>query len=119
MKPSQFLQSGCTVKLDDPFPIESFRRNVRDTILSEFGGRCPSIREVFDVPDAAWMALPGIGPVTLTELRQVLEKDPPRTKVRVFEEWTDGELQAERDRLQREVGSIRDNLVSRRHRLMA
>jgi hypothetical protein len=57
--------------LDDPFPIEIFSPKVRDAILAEFGGRCPTVRDVISIPDAEWLKVPGIGPATLAELRQV------------------------------------------------
>jgi hypothetical protein len=96
--------------LDDPFPIEIFPPKVRDAILAEFGGRCPTVRDVIDIPDADWLKVPDIGPVALAKLRQVTRSLPLKPLARALAEWTDAELIAERDRLQSELGSLRKEL---------
>jgi hypothetical protein len=59
--------------LDEPFPIQVFSRPIRETILGEFGGRCPSVREVMRIPDAHWRKLPGFGSAKVRKLRLVTE----------------------------------------------
>jgi hypothetical protein len=105
--------------LDDPFPIERFSRRVREAILSEFSGRCPTVRDVIGIPDADWLKVPGIGPVTLAELRQITRNLPQKPQVRALAGWADAELIAERDRLQSELGSLRKEVLSRRSKLRA
>ena len=97
--------------LDDPFPIEKCSGRVRGAILTEFHGRCPTIREVASISDAQWLTVPNIGPTTLEELRSMatpvsdVEAASPATGI------PDGELLSRLNRLQRElnilVGEIR------------
>jgi hypothetical protein len=102
---------GREMGLDDPFPIEKCSGRVRGAILTEFHGRCPTIREVASISDAQWLTVPNIGPTTLEELRSMAtpvsdsEAASPATGI------PDGELLSRLNRLQRElnilVGEIR------------
>lgn len=99
--------------LDDPFPIERCSERVRGAILAEFKGRCPTIREVADIPDAQWLAVPNIGPTTLEQLRTITlltpngDKRPPPTAM------TDNELLSRLKRLQRDLALIAEEIRSR------
>ncbi|WP_210252239.1 hypothetical protein, partial [Microvirga tunisiensis] len=45
---------------DEPFPLNAVPPRVRNTILLEFKGRCPSLREVAEIPDSYWLETPNI-----------------------------------------------------------
>jgi hypothetical protein len=61
------------MQLNDPFPIESLPLRARNAIKAEFGGRCPTVREVINVPVARWLTAPDIGPETLEQLHQIIQ----------------------------------------------
>jgi hypothetical protein len=98
------------MQLDDPFSLERFSQKVRDAILAEFDGRCPTVRDVIIFPDADWLKVPGIGPVALAELRQVTHNLPLKPRARDLVGRADAELIAEHDRLRSELGSLRKEL---------
>jgi hypothetical protein len=64
---------------NEPFPLSAVPPWVRNTILSEFKGRCPSIREVAEIPDSYWLATPNIGPTCLEQIRSVTDAEPQQT----------------------------------------
>lgn len=108
--------------LDDPFPIEKCSGRVRGAILTEFQGRCPTIREVASISDAQWLTVPNIGPTTLEELRNMAQPAPDGESHPHATGMPDGELMSRLNRLQRElniiVGEIRSRLSTpsrRRH----
>ncbi len=57
--------------LDEPFPLEAIPSRVRHALLGEFKGRCPSVREVDQIPDKHWLRAPGIGPTALQAIRSI------------------------------------------------
>jgi hypothetical protein len=57
--------------LDEPFPLEAVPSRVKHPLLREFKGRCPSVREVGQIPDKHWLATPGIGPASLEAIRSI------------------------------------------------
>jgi hypothetical protein len=67
------------MSLDEPFPLNLFPFQVRTAILDEFAGRCPSVREVAEIPDARWLATPGIGAAVLKRIRGLSQDDAPPT----------------------------------------
>ena len=101
----------------DLFPIERFPPRVRDAILMEFDGRCPSIAEAAGIPDAEWLHLPGIGPGILMAIRQVTQQGDRQASEEA--KMTDAELLAERDRLKRETSCLRATLQLQEHQLRA
>jgi hypothetical protein len=89
--------------VDEPFPLESLPSRVRQAILSEFKGRCPSVREVAEIPDAYWLATPAMGRKFLQMIHDVTHAPGRQADVPVRRRLTDLELL---DRLQ----SLRDEL---------
>jgi hypothetical protein len=57
--------------LDEPFPLEAIPHRVGRVLLREFKGRCPSVREVDEIPDKHWLATPGMGPASLQIIRSI------------------------------------------------
>jgi hypothetical protein len=59
------------MNMDEPFPLEAVPSRVRHALLGEFRGRCPSVREVEQIPDRDWLATPGMGPASLEIVRSI------------------------------------------------
>ncbi len=57
--------------LDEPFPLEAVPSRVGHVLLREFKGRCPSVREVDQIPDKHWLTAPGVGRTTLQVIRSI------------------------------------------------
>ncbi len=57
--------------LDEPFPIDAVPSRMAHVLVREFKGRCPSIREVDQIPDKQWLATPGMGPASLQIIRSI------------------------------------------------
>ncbi|WP_040637961.1 hypothetical protein [Microvirga lotononidis] len=58
--------------LDAPLQIDRCSPSLRNTILAEFHGRIPIVREVKSIPDEEWLKMPGIGQKKLEELHRIL-----------------------------------------------
>jgi hypothetical protein len=63
--------AGWHMPLDEPFPLGAIPSRVRRVLLHEFKGRCPSIREVDQIPDKHWLATPGMGLASLQIIRSI------------------------------------------------
>ena len=57
--------------LDEPFPLDAVPSRMAYVLVREFKGRCPSIREVDQIPDKQWLATPGMGPAFLQTIRSI------------------------------------------------
>ncbi len=57
--------------LDEPFPLDAVPSRMAYVLVREFKGRCPSIREVDQIPDKQWLATPGMGPAFLQAIRSI------------------------------------------------
>ena len=93
--------------LDDPFPIDSFGLRIRESILDEFGGRCPTVQEVAGISDSCLLKLPGMGPTTLRKLRSATHER--RMGIDAIERWSNARLLSERNRLLDEVKHRQDD----------
>jgi hypothetical protein len=98
------------LQLDDPFPLESCSWRLRNAILNEFDGHCPMVRQVIKCPRDHWQAVPGIGPLTLGELRSLMQHLNDRVEGRLVVQLPIDELTARRGRLQREIDALRSEL---------
>jgi hypothetical protein len=99
--------------LDDPFPIEKCSGRVRGAILTEFRGRCPTVREVASISDAQWLTVPNIGPTTLEELRTIAVAPPVEEQPESSTTMHDTELLSRLNRLQRELNIVAGEVRSR------
>jgi hypothetical protein len=95
------------MNLDDPFPIELVSPRVKNTILREFQGRCPSIREMTQISDKQWLATPGIGSTCLENIRSVTNDQQPEAAIHSSIEIADAELLERLEFLQQELQEIR------------
>jgi hypothetical protein len=59
--------------LDEPFPLNAVPSRVAYVLVREFKGRCPSVREVDEIPDKQWLATPGMGPAFLQTIRSITD----------------------------------------------
>jgi hypothetical protein len=97
--------------LDEPFPLEAVPSRVRRALLGEFKGRCPSVREVDQIPDKHWLATPGVGPSILQMIRSItnvgLEQDSRHLTSRRL---SDAELLKRLELLQEDLRWVADHL---------
>jgi hypothetical protein len=98
---------------NEPFPLNAVPPRVRNTILNEFKGRCPSIREVAEIPDSYWLATPNIGPTFLEQIRSVTDAPLEHTASPSRPRLTDAELLGRLERLQHELQWLRDQMEAR------
>lgn len=93
------------MSLDDPFPLNQLPSRVRNAILREFNGRCPSQQEVAEISDARWLSTPDIGTGALKKIRALGQDDHPSTGAMADTEllWRLTALQAELRLIQRSV----------------
>lgn len=96
-----------------PFPIERCSQRLRNAIVAEFQGRCPTLQEVFSLPAKQWLKVPGMGQTLLTELEAIMQDQLEQTKGRASAQMTDGELIARLERLQRDLKRLRRDLLVR------
>ncbi|WP_201833621.1 hypothetical protein [Microvirga zambiensis] len=102
---------------DDLFPIKRFSQRVQESILEEFGGRCPSASEVAQVPDPRLLKLPGFGPKTLRKIRSVTECGNRIAGEAIVQSST--RLQSELEQLGREIGVLQDEFHRRQRELVS
>ncbi len=105
------------MRLDDPFPLEELPPPAREVVLTKFGGRHPSIREVASIPDTQWLELPGMGPRFLAWIRTLTRGARRKAQIPSWAGMTDSELQAEHDRLNEQKQAITDQLKAIRAEL--
>ena len=98
---------------DEPFPLNAVPPRVRKTILGEFKGRCPSIREVAETPDSYWLATPSIGPTILEQIRRVTGAALEQTASPSRPRLTDAELLDRLERLQDELRWLQDRMEAK------
>jgi hypothetical protein len=98
--------------LDDLFPLKSCTHPMRAAILAEFGGRCPTVREVISVPDARWLKAPGVGPFILKGFYHLTQDLLRSSEDRPLAGLTNAELLSERDHIRRELNRLKSNLQS-------
>jgi hypothetical protein len=100
------------MRLDEPFPLEAVPLRLRNAILREFQGRCPSIGEVAEIPDRQWLSAPDVGERSveiihdITDAAQRQMARPPGTRL------TDAELLKRLEWLQTELRWLQDILGS-------
>jgi hypothetical protein len=87
--------------LDEPFPLNQLPSRVRNAILREFNGRCPSQQEVAEISDARWLSTPDVGTGALQKIRASGQDDDPSTDA-----ITDAELLGRLAALQAELRLI-------------
>jgi hypothetical protein len=106
------------LRLNDPFPLEELPPRARETILTEFGGHHPSIREIAIIPDTVWLKLPGIGPKIVTLMRSLTRGARRKARLPSLAGKTDSELQAKHDHLNHQKKAIDEQIKAIRAELL-
>lgn len=79
-------------------------------MLREFEGRAPSVREVAQICDRSWLAVPGIGRTALAYIRQATRDQHPFSVGQSANSISDAELLTRLERLQEELQSLNEVL---------
>jgi hypothetical protein len=100
--------------LDEPFPLEDIPHRVGRVLLREFKGRCPSVREVDEIPDKNWLATPGIGSASLQIIRSITTaaRQQEVSQIASHRLW-DGELLRRLEGLQEDLRWLETQLKAR------
>ena len=106
------------MRLDDPFPLNEIPPRVRAAILTEFGGRRPSILEVAGIPDEHWLKTPGMGPTSLAQMRSLTQDARRKAQIASVAGMADTELLAEYGRLKDQKKAIETLLRMTRAELL-
>ena len=100
--------------LDEPFPLEAVPWRVRYALLLEFKGRCPSLREVDQIPDKHWLTMPGMGPASLEMVRSIIKaRVPQATSHTASHNLSDAELLRRLEQLQEDLRWLEAQLKAR------
>jgi hypothetical protein len=101
------------MRLDAPFPLEAVPLRLRNAILKEFQGRCPSIEEIAQVPDKQWLSTPAVGQKSMEIIHDITGRARPQTNHPPGARMTDAELLQRLEWLQNEVRWLRGVLKGR------
>jgi hypothetical protein len=111
------VHQGRAMDLDQLFPINMCDGRLKHAVLSEFGGRCPTIREVKNIHDSLWLTVPGVGPTNLAKIRHLSAGLPGQTSARGGNQrlaaLPTGELLSRLTTLQAEINSVADEIWMR------
>jgi hypothetical protein len=92
------------------FPLETVPSWVKIAILREFEGRRPTVREVNQICDRSWLAVPGIGRTALASIRQATGDQQPLSADEAVARMSDAELLTRLKHLQEELQSLNEVL---------
>ncbi|WP_157934626.1 hypothetical protein [Microvirga ossetica] len=101
------------MRLDEPFPLEAVSSRLRHAILKEFQGRCPTIREVAEIPDRRWLSTPDVGPRSVEIIHNFTDAAQEQTIRPPDAQLTDDELLKRLEWLQKEVQWLLDFLEAK------
>jgi hypothetical protein len=111
------MQQGRVMDPEQLFPIDQCDGRLKHAILSEFGGRCPTVREVDNIPDSLWLSVPGVGPTNLSKIRHISTGRPgqilPHGANRRLATLPTVELLSRLTSLQAEINSVADEIWMR------
>jgi hypothetical protein len=87
---------------------------VRYALLLEFKGRCPSLREVDQIPDKHWLTMPGMGPASLEMVRSIIKTWVPQAPSHAASHnLSDAELLRRLEQLQEDLRWLEAQLKAR------
>ena len=101
----------------DLFPVERLPPRVKNAILTEFQGRCPTVLEVANTPDSHWLTVPNMGPSSLAQLRSVTRGVRRQAGIPTLSELSDVELLTKARSLERTRSEISGTLKAYRAEL--
>jgi hypothetical protein len=99
------------VPQEDLFPIELLEYRVQASIREHFGGRCPSLSEMANIPDDDLLKLPGVGASTIRRIRLLIQGG-----IQAFSSMTelgDAELLQEHEHQLTRLSELRDEFKRR------
>ena len=92
------------------FPLEAVPYWVKIVILREFKGHRPTVREVSQICDRSWLAVPGVGRTALARIRQATGDQHSLSVTVSADSMSDAELLKRLEGLQRELQSLSEVL---------
>jgi hypothetical protein len=101
----------------DLFPIETLPPRVKDAVLTEFQGRCPTVLEVASTPDSHWLTVPNMGRSSLAQLRSATSGVRRKVGIPTLSGLSDAELLAHVRRVERQLSLSSDELKAYRAEL--
>ena len=101
----------------DLFPINTLPSRIRDAVLTEFQGRCPTILEVAATPDSHWLTVPNMGRSSLAQLRSVTRGVRRKVGIPTLSGLSDTELLARARHTESQISELGSALKSYRTEL--
>ena len=98
----------------DPFPIDQLPPRIKNAVLSEFKGRCPTILEVVSTPDSHWLSVPNMGHTSLARLRSVTKGMRRKVGLPTLAGLPDTELLMQTQHLERQLKHVCKQLKAHR-----
>ena len=106
------IMRGLEMRDNELFPLDTVPSRVKFAILREFEGRTPAVREVAQICDKSWLAVPGIGRTALACIRQATVDQHPLSVNRPPARMSDVELLTRLERLHEELRSLNEVLTA-------
>jgi hypothetical protein len=101
----------------DLFPIETLPPRIKDAVLAEFHGRCPTVLEVATTPDSHWLTVPNMGRSSLAQLRSATRGVRRKVGIPTLSGLSDAELLAQAQHTERQLRELSSALRSYRTEL--
>ena len=101
------------MRLDEPFPLEAVSWRLRNAILKEFQGRCPSIGEGAQIPHKQWLSVPDVGQRSVEIIHDITDAARQQSTRPPDAQMTDAELLERLEWLQKELRWLQAILKAR------
>jgi hypothetical protein len=111
------MTTGSKMREYDPFPIEKLPLRIKQAVLNEFEGRCPTVLEVASTPDSHWLTVPNMGPTSLGQLRSATKGMRRKVGIPTLSEVQDSELLLRTRQLEKQFQCLRNELKTHRAEL--
>jgi hypothetical protein len=92
--------------LDDRFSLNDVAPRARKAVLAEIMGRSPSVREVREISNRRWLAIPEIGERSLSIIHRITAPDRTSTDVSSPSRMKEAELLRRLRFVQRELEAL-------------
>jgi hypothetical protein len=101
----------------DLFPIETLPSRIKDAVVAEFHGRCPTVLEVATTPDSHWLTVPNMGRSSLVQLRSATRGVRRKVGIATLSGLSDAELLTQARDTERQLSELSSALKSYRTEL--
>ena len=108
---------GIYMRESDLFPIQMLPSRIKDAVLAEFHGRCPTVLEVATTPDSHWLTVPNMGRSSLAQLRSATRGVRRKVGIPTLSGLSDAELLAQAQYTERQLRELSSALKSYRTEL--